>query len=496
MSLRLPPGVYRPGTKYGAKGRWYSANLVRWIEHTLRPVGGWTPLRTSTPSVAPVDVGQPIRGMLAWRANSGLPHLVFGTHAALWHFAGGALLNITPTGFAAGSVNAGMSAGMYGAGAYGTGLYGEGDLSQGVLAEANSWQLDNFGEDLVACAPSDGRIFYRPTATGGLAAPLANAPVNTRAVVVTPEGFIVALAAAGEARRVEWSGQRNATLWDGGSGPGSTAGRFWLEDTGSVMCGRRGRGETLIWTEHSLWAMRFVGGPFIYSFARLGSACGVISRRAAAVIDGRALWMGTRSFFSYEGFVSVLPCDVEEFVFREMNHDQASKVEAVVNGEFGEVTWYYPSVHSVENDRYVTYDFRRKHWTIGVLNRTSGADRGAFPTPILGDPAGRLFLHETGHSYEGAVPFAESGPVELGEGEYVMGVRRIIPDEDTQGGVRMTLIGADAPARPETMHGPFAIAQPTDVRMQAREVRLRVEHVSGHWRFGAPRLDVVQRGKR
>ena len=47
VELRLPAGVARNGTEYQNKGRWIDAQLVRWFEGTMRPVGGWTPLQKS-----------------------------------------------------------------------------------------------------------------------------------------------------------------------------------------------------------------------------------------------------------------------------------------------------------------------------------------------------------------------------------------------------------------------------------------------------------------
>ncbi len=38
--------------------------------------------------------------------------------------------------------------------------------------------------------------------------------------------------------------------------------------------------------------MTFVGPPFIFNFAQLGTNCGLISQHAAVDYDGRAVWMG------------------------------------------------------------------------------------------------------------------------------------------------------------------------------------------------------------
>jgi len=44
VRLDIPPGIYRQGTEYQSKGRWYEAQLIRFLEGTVRPVGGWEPL--------------------------------------------------------------------------------------------------------------------------------------------------------------------------------------------------------------------------------------------------------------------------------------------------------------------------------------------------------------------------------------------------------------------------------------------------------------------
>jgi hypothetical protein len=44
LPLAFPPGVYRNGTRYQAKGRWTNANLVRWSQGVMKPVGGWQKL--------------------------------------------------------------------------------------------------------------------------------------------------------------------------------------------------------------------------------------------------------------------------------------------------------------------------------------------------------------------------------------------------------------------------------------------------------------------
>jgi hypothetical protein len=62
IPLQIPPGVYRNGTDLQSQGRWRDSNLVRWLDDTLRPIGGWR-IRSNTAA------GAKIRGMKGWIDN-------------------------------------------------------------------------------------------------------------------------------------------------------------------------------------------------------------------------------------------------------------------------------------------------------------------------------------------------------------------------------------------------------------------------------------------
>ena len=94
--------------------------------------------------------------------------------------------------------------------------------------------------------------------------------------------------------------------------------------------------------------------------------------------------MGQENFFYFDGnSVQVLECDVHDYVFGDFNSAQQSKVWAFAIGPNNEVWWFYCSESSLEIDRYVAYDYREKHWLIGNLSRTAGANRGVFAYPFL-----------------------------------------------------------------------------------------------------------------
>ena len=41
VPLDIPSGFYRIGIDYEQSGRWREGSLVRWLDGSLRPIGGW-----------------------------------------------------------------------------------------------------------------------------------------------------------------------------------------------------------------------------------------------------------------------------------------------------------------------------------------------------------------------------------------------------------------------------------------------------------------------
>lgn len=457
----------------------------------------------------PSAIDEPILGALAWRDNDNVPWLAMGTPTNCWIYSEGLARTIMPVDFREGSSDGSTEIAGYGTGAYGAGLYGEGVVnSVGTVLEAQSWQFDTFGELLVAHAHSDPDIWvWNPqgdnaTRIYGFDSPEAFAsPRHNQGIVVTPERFLVALGADGDPRNIRWADQESLEIWR--PTPENQAGDFVLPGSGIIMCGSRARQETLIWTTQDLFTMQYIGGTLVYSFAQVGTNCGIISRRGYAMVDGaRALWMGTDSFFAYEGGVTPLVCEVGDDVFNDINTTQASKIFAVVFSEFSEVWWFYPSKDSDEVDKYVAYNYAEAHWSMGDLSRTAGVPRGVFPYPILMDRNGKLYDHERGGEYfdlDGEtplLPFIESGPIDIAQGDQTMWVRYIVPDENTLGDTRAYLKSRLYPTATENTFGPFSMAEPTSTRMSGRQVSLRVEQVQPGWRLGVPRLEVVPAGRR
>lgn len=495
VKLELPPGELQVGTVYQAQGRWYRGTLRRWVPdggvYALQPQGGWAARLTAA-------ITGKCRCIWQWVDNDTVRWMSLGTHSKLYVATPSdqTAHDITPSGFTTGDADA-AAGGGYGSGDYGEGTYGTPRLDVAAVQPASVWTLDNFGEILVGCMAEDGKVYnWDPNSgTSTLATQISGSPTGT-AIVCTEERFLFVLGAGGDNRKVQWADQESLTTWT----PTSTnqAGDQNLVTPGKLMCGRRIRGGTLIWTDQDVHLASYIGQPFVYSFQRVGDNCGIISRGASISVDSRAFWMGTNRFYVFDGVTRELLCDVADGVFSDINTTQRSKVVAYHEPQYGEVAWLYPSGASTECDRKVVYNYIGNFWYVDLdFARTAAIARGIFTNPVMVDSDGNVYDHETGYSYGGDTPYAESGPYELGDGEQIMRARRLIADEATAGDVSVSFITRDWPNDSETTYGPYTIDNPTSIRFAARQARIKVTGVaSASWRWGIPRVDVLEGSKR
>lgn len=580
IPLKLPAGLYKNGTQYQSAGRWYDANLVRWYEGTIRPIGGWNKRQypTGGGSYANIQVNGIMRGSHTWRANNAKAWLSAGGAKKLYAIeASVAPINITPfretgslsnafsttngsavvtvadtahgvntgdtvkftNGTAIGAsgitlsgeytatkidnnsysvthssnatatVSSGGSADFsyeitigyvdstaqvgYGTWVYGFGTYGTPrpqTSSTGVIA-ASTWALDNWGEYLVACRSDEGKIYEWQLNSANRAALITNAPTGNSGIIVTAERFLFALGAGGNPRKVQWSDQEDNTTWT----PAATnqAGDFELATSGKLLCGERTRYGTLLLTTVDAHMASYQGPPYVYGFERVGYGCGAISAQASVSLDIGAAWMSEGSFFLFDGSVKALSCEVSDYVFSDFNYGQQAKVNSILNVEFFEVTWFYPSGASSECDRYVTWNYKENTWTVGTLARTTGVGAGVFDYPVMFDASGYVYDHEIGYNYDGATPYAETGPLELGNGDRIIVARQLLPDEKTQGQVSVSFKTRFAPEGAESTFGPYTISSKyTSVRFSGRQVSFRVTGAQlADWRVGNFRLEGV-----
>lgn len=496
LPLDIPPGMVRAGTAYQSKGRWYDGSRTRFSGGTIQPIGGWRRV-SDTPRE-----GRPC-GLFGWRSNPAdySLWLAVGTNEKLYVYDNEAFADITPDGFVVGS-DIGLEGRGFGRGGFGLGPWGQGDNGiDGRRVGIDVWHFDAWGENLVACFTADGRLLEWSLDTGVEAQVIANAPTDCVGCFVTNERILVALGPGNDSRKIQWCDQEDNTTWTAATN--NTAGDLQVSTEGVVVTACRARGENLIFTTTDVHVMRYIGAPFYYGLELVASNAGIVSANAKVSVDTFAVWMSQNGFKRYNGFVEDVPCDVRDYVFTDINKTQFSKVVAGNNGEWGEAWWFYPSAGSSENDRYVVWNYRENHWTVGELSRTAWIDKGVWVNPLAADADGMVYQHEYENMADGEdrEAFLTSGPIEIGTGERVMYINQVIHDETQDiDALSLSFLGRQTPEGTQTTYGPYPMSQAngyTDVRASGRQLQVHLEE-SGSlpWRLGAMRLDARPGGRR
>ncbi|MEG9884906.1 MAG: hypothetical protein V6Z86_09965, partial [Hyphomicrobiales bacterium] len=456
--------------------------------------------------------------------------------------------NVTGTGTAATGggaaveaayqINTGIDSTVLGAG-WGTDTFGSGGwgLASDQLTISDRlrlWHQDNFGEDLIFNV-QDGGIYYKDMSAGVTSrgfelqdAPSANdAPVIARQVLVSDNDRHVLFfgtnqigSSAQDPLLVRWSDQENP--FDGEITTTTTAGSLRIDSGSEIIIAVESRGEILVFTDVTVHALRFVGPPFIFGQVRIGTNTSLIGPNAVATDGVNVFWMGRGGFYRHTGQIQELRCDVKDYVFRNINEQQSGKITAGINRLHSEVFWYMPFGDVEENNFYVVYNYEQDIWYYGMLNRTVWIDARFEAQPLAGSPDGYIYAHEVGASDNSVIPpvalnsYVESSDIELGTGDTLMYVRRLLPDVTFDGSTATTpqvtiqletrnyqgeayrtqkapTVARIAVGPPEQFNG-----LRNNVRMRGRYIRYRIEadQIGVRWRQGIPKLQVQSDGLR
>ncbi len=420
-----------------------------------------------------------------------------------------------------------------------------------IVTAPGLWSLDNLGNKLIATINGGESFEWDSNPTGAnntRATIITSAPTASAfSLVSTPDRHLIFFGtettigtkSTQDPMFIRFSSQEDINSYTPTAT--NTAGTQRLADGSKLVGAIRGRDAIYIWTDTALFIMRFVGPPFTFSFQQVGTNCGLIGQNAAVEVDGTAYWMSENGFFRYTGKLESLPCLVEDHVFDDINTTPKQHINAGLNNLFGEVMWFYPNSGSGVVNRMVAYNYldsspERPVWTTGTLARTAWEDSAIFGKPhateydssaetadtdvnyVHGntDGASTYYEHETGlNQVKGGQTSAiaaniESGSFDIGrqglagDGEFMMKIRRVLPDFLAQtGDARVTLNLRDFPnqTKASSSLGPFTINSSStkiDTRARAREISLKVENTSTgqFWKLGTFRIDFQPDGRR
>ena len=429
------------------------------------------------------------------------------------------------------------------------------------VTDPGLWSLDNLGSTLIAlihnneCFEWDGDA---TNATNNRATVISGAPTASRDMLVsTPDRHLVFFGTettigdktTQDDMFIRFSSQENIN--DYTPTAINSAGTQRLADGSRIMGAKLGRNAIYVWSDTSLFTMRFVGTPFTFAFEQVGTNCGLIGMNAAVEVDGAAYWMSDNGFFRYTGKLESMDCLVEDYVYDDLNITSNQLIYCGINNLFGEVTWFYPTSTSNVVNRAVTYSYldsssKRPIWFTNASSlypRTTWEDSSVFGLPhgtqynagvdtsfdVTGNTDGTTiyFEHETGVNQQLAATTATAIPANItsgdyditqkvvrgaatnmadlrGDGENIMRVSRIIPDFISQEGnaiVQLDLRNYPNDTAASSSLGPFTISNTTDkvdTRARGRAIALTISNtaVDTSWKLGTFRLDIHSGGRR
>ena len=420
-----------------------------------------------------------------------------------------------------------------------------GEAASGDLTiDPGMWSIDNCGNKIIALIHNKQVFEWNAdasNATATRATIISGAPTASRDMIVsTPDRHLVFFGtettigtpSTQDQMFIRFSNQEDINTYTPTAT--NTAGTQRLADGSRIMGAVRGRDAIYVWTDTALFTQRFIGPPFTFGFAQVGTNCGLIGQNAAVEVDGAAYWFSENGFFRYAGALQSLPCLVEDFVFNDLNTTANQLINAGLNNLFGEINWFYCSSGSTVVNKVVTFNYfesspERPIWTTGTLDRTTWQDSAVFGLPhatdydadsntsydVVGNTDGCTiyYEHETGTDQVTSTATTaitsniESGDFDIsqgGDGEFFAKIRRFIPDFVSQTGntqITLQLRNYSNSSQASSPLGPFTIDSSTtkvDTRARARAVSLKIANTAAaqNWKLGGFRLDLQPDGRR
>ena len=439
-------------------------------------------------------------------------------------------------GSAIATVPSAVSSATWGYGTWGSGPWGGGS---NIVLPLRLWSQGNFGEDLVF-GPRGGGIYYWDASLGTNVRAVALDGILGATDVPTVQNFILIsdiyrfIFAFGcndygsviqDPMLIRWSDQESAINWT----PGATtqAGSLPLSRGSEIITGVQSRQEVLVWTDAALYSLQYLGAPDVWGAQLMGDNISIISENAVAFSNGVAYWMGVDKFYTYNGRVQTLRCDLRQYIFSDINQLQQTQVCSGTNEGFNEIWWFYCSANSNTIDRYVVYNYAEDIWYYGSMARTAWLDSGLLDYPIAATYSNNIVEHENGvddNETSTTLPIVatiESAEFDLDDGDKFMFIRRVLPDITFRGSTAtnptgtLTLIpmkssgsgfndpksvgGSSDAAVTRTATAPIEqFTGQVFIRARGRQLIMKFESsgLGTTWQLGSMRLDMQPDGKR
>ena len=330
---------------------------------------------------------------------------------------------------------------------------------------------------------------------------------------------------------VSWSDQENITVWY--DLPTNQAGNYRLSTGSQIICAKQIQQQILVWTDTALYAMQYLGPPYVWGFQPLGINITIAGPNVPVFANNVMYWMGIDKFYMFNGSVVPLVCPIRKYVFNNINLSQSFQFFGGLNAAFNEIWWFYASSGSTTINSYVIYNYVDNTWAYGSMARTAWVYASLRSAPMASAYAtdgvnGNLLYHETGVDDGTTTPaspissFAQTSDIDIGEGDRYGFVWRVIPDITFNGSTSsVPSVGMTVWPRqnPGTAYNPnatepsvtsavsyasatyYEVQQFTtqiNVRVRGRQLAFRVDSntLGTAWQLGLCRAEVRSDGRR
>ena len=410
-----------------------------------------------------------------------------------------------------------------------------GSLPTGITAGVTYYVYNVDGLTFNLLDASGTEISTTSTGTGSVST-IVDVPTVQNSIVVSDSSrFIIVFGCNDygsgvlDPMLIRWSAQDDPYNWT--PDPTNQAGFVRVSHGSEIVATVQTRQEVLVFTDSAVYSLQYLGPPYVWAPQLLGDNISIEGPNAAVIASGIVYWMGVDKFYSYDGRVQTLNCDLRRHVFQDFNQAQASQVFAGTNEGFNEVWWFYCSANSNTIDRYVIYNYLEKIWYYGTMARTAWLDSGLLDYPLAAvytsaTNTGNLVYHENGlNNNETATTTAidayiSSSEFDIGDGHNFGFVWRVLPDltfenaENSPAGatpsVTMTLYGlansgsgvTSTAAQPVAKSSSYVITEEFTgmifTRMRGRQMIFKISsnQINTVWQLGAPRIDIRPDGRR
>lgn len=410
-----------------------------------------------------------------------------------------------------------------------------GSLPSGVAAATTYYAYNVNGLTFNLLDTAGAEVSTSSTGTGSVSLIVDVPTVQNNLVVSDSSRFIITLGCNDygsttlDPMLIRWSAQDDPYNWT----PDATnqAGFVRVSHGSEIVAAVQTRQEVLVITDSSVYSLQYLGPPYVWAPQLLGDNISIMSPNSAVIASGIVYWMGVDKFYSYDGRVQTLNCDLRRHVFQDLNQEQSLQVFCGTNEGFNEVWWFYCSANSTTVDKYVIYNYLEKIWYYGTMERTAWLDSGLQSYPIAAKytsatTSGNLINHETGLNDDttgtpAAInAYISSSEFDIGDGHNFGFVWRVLPDltfenaEAAPNGdtasVTMTLYGlansgsgvTSTAAQPVAKSNTYVITEEFTgqifTRMRGRQMIFKIgsNQVNTCWQLGAPRIDIRPDGRR